>query len=600
MAQIIAPRQPLVDLRTGNITQAWYRFITSWFDQTGGYSGVVTPEYGGTGISSYTAGDMLYATNATTLAKLTIGTAGQFIKSSGGLPAWAQIGPTDVAGVAWTQATLTNLNQLTNGPGYITASQTVALTNKTISGSSNTLSNIGNSSLVNSSVTINGTTVALGGSATITAVAANALTIGTGLSGTSYNGSAPVTIAIDSSVATLTGTQVLTNKELTSPKISSIVNTGTLTLPTDTDTLVGRATTDTLTNKSISGTTNTLSSIGNSSLTNSSVTIGSTSVSLGGTATTIAGLTLTAPVLGTPTSGTLTNCTGLPIGTGVAGLGTGVATALAVNTGSSGAFVVNGGALGTPSSGTVTNLTGTASININGTVGATTPATGAFTTLSASSTVTFSGGTANGVLYLNGSKVAVSGSAITFDGTNFATTGTSTATKFIPTGGSASGNGMYLSATNTVSISTNGSEKVSVNGTGDFTVTQLYSNTSGSTDYVAVGVSGVLVRSTSSLRYKTIVSYDIDALADLFMEMDGFIYTSKCQQDDNDKLRIGFGAEHADEKGLHELVSYGPDRQCENFAYDRSVVLLQNYVKRLAAELNTLKSEFAAYKSAHP
>jgi len=38
-------------------------------------------------------------------------------------------------------------------------------------------------------------------------------------------------------------------------------------------------------------------------------------------------------------------------------------------------------ALGTPASGVVTNLTGTASININGTVGATTPTTGAFTTV---------------------------------------------------------------------------------------------------------------------------------------------------------------------------------------------------------------------------
>jgi hypothetical protein len=47
----------------------------------------------------------------------------------------------------------------------------------------------------------------------------------------------------------------------------------------------------TLTNKTISGSSNTLSNIGNSSLTNSSVTIGSTAVSLGGTATTIAGLT---------------------------------------------------------------------------------------------------------------------------------------------------------------------------------------------------------------------------------------------------------------------------------------------------------------------
>ena len=83
--------------------------------------------------------------------------------------------------------------------------------------------------------------------------------------------------------------------------------------------------------------------------------------------------------------------------------------------------------------GNVTNLiTGNASItggNISGVtltldsldstpVGATTPSTGAFTTLSASSTVTLSGGTANGVLYLNGSKVATSGSALTFDGTN--------------------------------------------------------------------------------------------------------------------------------------------------------------------------------------
>ena len=72
--------------------------------------------------------------------------------------------------------------------------------------------------------------------------------------------------------------------------------------------------------------------------------------------------------------------------------------------------------LGTPASGTVTNLTGTASININGTVGATTANTGAFTTLTTSSTVTLNGGTANGVSYLNGSKQVTTGSALTFDG----------------------------------------------------------------------------------------------------------------------------------------------------------------------------------------
>jgi trimeric autotransporter adhesin len=51
----------------------------------------------------------------------------------------------------------------------------------------------------------------------------NTLTIGTGLSGSSYNGSSAVTIAIDSTVATLTGTQTLTNKTLTSPTLTTPV-----------------------------------------------------------------------------------------------------------------------------------------------------------------------------------------------------------------------------------------------------------------------------------------------------------------------------------------------------------------------------------------
>ncbi len=76
-------------------------------------------------------------------------------------------------------------------------------------------------------------------------VSKTALTAGTGLTLSTD------TLAIDSTVATLTGTQTLTNKTLTTPIISSISNTGTLTLPTSTDTLVGRATTDTLTNKTL-------------------------------------------------------------------------------------------------------------------------------------------------------------------------------------------------------------------------------------------------------------------------------------------------------------------------------------------------------------
>ena len=87
-------------------------------------------------------------------------------------------------------------------------------------------------------------------------VTPSSLTIGTGLSGSSYNGSSAVTIAIDSTVSTLTGIQTLTNKTLTSPTI----NTGTISGGTLNNCIIGGTTPAAITGSSVTSTGNLVSS----------------------------------------------------------------------------------------------------------------------------------------------------------------------------------------------------------------------------------------------------------------------------------------------------------------------------------------------------
>jgi hypothetical protein len=96
------------------------------------------------------------------------------------------------------------------------------------------------------------------------------------------------TFDIGTDVLTLTGTQTVLNKTfgstntLTGATAGSFTNTGTITLPTSTDTLVGRATTDTLTNKTVDGNNNTLTVLAASQLS------GATPIANGGTGQTTA------------------------------------------------------------------------------------------------------------------------------------------------------------------------------------------------------------------------------------------------------------------------------------------------------------------------
>jgi hypothetical protein len=392
------------------------------------YSGTALPVVnGGTGQTSYTDGQLLIGNSTgNTLSKATL-TAGSnititnsaggiTIASTGGSGVTSVTGTSPVVSSGGTTPAISMPAATTSVNGYLTSTDWNTFNGK--------------------------------GSGTVTSI-----TAGTGLSGGTITSSG--TIAIDSTVVTLTGTQTLTNKTLTAPKVDLIndtngneslafspttsatdyfvmkngigvgapihlyadgssANTGmhiqpkgtglvtisdgtdfnkgirfrssssaastitlldavstagrVVTLPDATTTLVGRDTTDTLTNKSISGSTNTLSNIGNSSLTNSAITINGTSTSLGGSISvgTVTSVTGTAPVV---SSGGATPAISMPAATtSVSGYltntdwttfnnkGSGTVTAVSVASANGFAGTSSGGA--TPALTLTTSITG--------------------------------------------------------------------------------------------------------------------------------------------------------------------------------------------------------------------------------------------------
>ena len=261
-------------------------------------TGLLPLTNGGTGMQvlNLVSGAIWYNDGTNGFLQTTQGSLGQVLVSGGaGAPSWGSAliisnqpanyvyaGPTSGGSAPTTFRLLVN------------ADIPATLTGKTMSGALNTFTNIPNASLDNSSVTFNGVTVALGASGTITASTTAALTVGTGLqlnSGSTFDGSTAKTISIDSTVVTLTGSQVLTGKTINGPD-NTLTNIGNSSLVnssigfTYSGGISGSASVSLGGSNALS-----LSNIPNSSLQNSSVTIGTTSISLGASSLTLGGLT---------------------------------------------------------------------------------------------------------------------------------------------------------------------------------------------------------------------------------------------------------------------------------------------------------------------
>jgi hypothetical protein len=343
---------------TGNLTGDVTGDLTG--DVTGSLFGNATTATTATNIAGGVAGGVPYQTAASTTALLGAGTAGQVLTSGGsGAPTWETPTVGTVTGVSGTADRITVDNSDAANPVIDISSGYIGQSSITTLGTITT--GIWSGSIIGPAYggtgVNNGTnTITLGGNintaGSFSTSGANGLTLTT-------TGLTDVTLPATGILATTAGNETFTNKV-----ISAADNT-----------ITG------LTNANLSGS----AGITNANLANSSLTIGTTLIALGGTSTTLAGLTsvsstgftgnltgdvtgdLTGDVTGSLFGNATTATTATNIAGGVAGgvlYQTAASTTALLGAGTAGQVLTSGGSGAptweTPTVGTVTGVSGTA------------------------------------------------------------------------------------------------------------------------------------------------------------------------------------------------------------------------------------------------
>jgi hypothetical protein len=230
ITEIIPPRVPLVDARTGMIAREWYRFFFNQFQILGGGTGVIPPDSGGTGTSTVPLIGQILIGNASgtyTVTDLTAGVGLFRINGDGSLT----VGIDDTGVVAGSYGSASSVAEFTvNDQGQLTAATDTAIAIDASQIASGTLGVVrggtGQSTYTDGQLLIGNNTGNTLTKSTLTAGAGIAISNGPGAITIATSGisvtSAPVTKVADFSVAS-TDTWIINNKS---------GSTCTVTLPT--------------------------------------------------------------------------------------------------------------------------------------------------------------------------------------------------------------------------------------------------------------------------------------------------------------------------------------------------------------------------------